>query len=764
MTIILHSEENRMKEFGRFDDGRKEFAIDDPATPQPWINYIGNTRLTAFISQQAGGLAWHIEPQTRRLTRYYWLPLPQDRPGFYVYVKNNKTGSVWNPHFAPTCKALEKYECRHGLGYTRIAGELDDIKVEVTYFIPPDEDVMVWSVTAENKSSREASLTLTSYVEFGLLDFQRENFWCYLKNHIGFTYEPKSSWIKYDYHVFEAPFTPAIFFTSSQKPTGFDCSRNAFCGKNGNLDMPESVSSGKMKSSELPSGGHGCGALSIDMKIPAGTKKETAYFLGVADNWGKAAALRKKITGRGYVAEAFSSLQKTWGRKIGTFQVSSGDAHMDRMVNIWNPLNCQVTLERTRDISTDHLGFDGMRFRDTMQDALAVTSFDAKFAAERIKLVLSYQHSDGSGNFSFYPYSAEKKVNVHPERCDNTVWPIFTIDNLIKETGDLSFMDETVPYRDKGEATVYGHILNGLKYIWNRRGKTGLPSLYDADWNDGLAVFRDPKAESVMLGMQLLHAVKMFREYSLKKGRKSDAEWCRKAADEMNSILNSDKVWDGKWYRRLLLSNGMKLGSSSRKQGKIYLEPQVWAVISGAGDFKGRGKIAMDSVRKYLNTANGLMIHSPPYTGIPNPEDPPIGNAPGTGENGAIFCHAVCWAVIAECILGRGDYAYEYYRKNLPAFMAEKLGQEFWEREPYVFTSTIVGPAAGKSFGKPGISWLTGTASWMYIAATQYILGVKPDFDGLAIRPCLPKSIKNAAVTRIFRGKKYDIDLHSKHI
>jgi cellobiose phosphorylase len=746
--------------FGNFDDESREFVITDPLPPQPWINYLGNTRLSAFISQQAGGLAWHVEPQQRRLSRYYWLPAPQDRPGFYVYVRDRATGELWNPHFAPTCQPLDGYECRHGLGYSQFTSERGGVRVTVRYFIPPGDDVMVWDVSVENRSAMAQALTLASYVEFGILDYMREMFWCYLKNHIGFTFEPVENWIKYDYHVFEAPFAPAIFMSCTRPVDGFECSREVFCGKGGSLERPALALTG----SELPGGGHGCGTLGVNLDLPPGCRERFAYILGVADHWEQAKELRRKFATPTAVDSAFAELGAYWGRKTQVLQVKSGDPHFDRIVNTWAPLNCQVTLERTRDLSTDHIGVDGMRFRDTMQDALAVASFDPDFARERIRLILPSQSCDGSGNFSFYPYAPKLKVNVEPHRCDNTVWPIMTIANWVNETGDISFLEERIPFRDGGDATVYEHVRLGLELIWGRRGPTGLPTLFDADWNDGLAVFRDPQAESVMLGMQLVYAAKLFKDYAVRLNRNTDAEWCDYLVGELTGILNSEAVWDGQWYRRLLLSNGQFVGSASRPEGQIYLEPQVWAVMSGVGDFEQRGIKAMDAVYGRLNTTRGLMICAPPYTGIPTPADPLVGNAPGTGENGSIFCHANTWAVIAECLLGRGDRAWEYFRKILPSVAAEEVGQEHWGREPYVFTSTVIGPAQWKDFGRAGISWLTGTASWAYIAATQYMLGLRPTLDGLQVHPCLPADWDNVRVTRRFRGKEHLFELAGKAV
>jgi cellobiose phosphorylase len=746
--------------FGHFDDAAREYVVTQPLTPAPWINYLGNTSLTAFISQQAGGLVFQREPLTRRITRYHYLPAPQDRPGFYVYVKDQTTGVLWNPHFAPTCASLDTFECRHGLGYSRFTGERDGVRVSVRYFIPPDDDVLLWDVNVANTSPHARLITLASYAEFGVLEFMRELFWCYLKNHIGFEYERDENWIKYLYHVFQAPFTPAMFFSCTRQADGFECSRDAFCGPGGSLERPTPLLGKGFSNSQLTGGGHGCGSLAVNMNLAPGAAERFAYVLGAADDWTKARALRRQYADLNAIDAAFAALKAYWDRKTGVLQARTGDADVDRSVNVWNPLNCQITLERTRDISTDHVGVDGMRYRDTMQDALAVASFDPEFARERIRLIFAAQTKAGAGCFAFYPYSKEP-VHEKPERCDNTVWPIYTVANLVNETGDLSFFNETVPFRDGGGASVYDHILLGLKYIWDRRGPHGLPSLFDADWNDGLAIFGDEKAESVMLGMQMVYSAKLLRTYALALNRPADAAWCDTVAAELERILNSDVAWDGEWYRRLLLSNGINLGSRARPQGQIYLEPQPWAVIAGIGR-DGRGQSAMNAVHERLNTERGLMIVAPPYTGFPTPNDPLTGNAPGTGENGSIFCHANTWAIIAECLLGNGDGAFEYYRRLLPSVASAEAGAEHWGREPYAFVSSIVGPARGKDFGQGGISWLTGTASWMYIAVTQYILGLQPTLEGLRVRPCLPSCWPSVRVARRFRGKTYEIELRNR--
>jgi cellobiose phosphorylase len=745
--------------YGCFIDEEKAFAITEPLTPRPWINYIGNRKLNAFISQNAGGLLWYLEPYTRRITRYHYLPAPGDRPGFYVYIKDRKTGEVWNPHFAPVCADLDLYECRHEPGITSFTGEKDGIKVEVSYGMPPEDTVMLWKVKVSNTGEEDAEIMSSSYLEFGLLEFMREALgWCYLKSHFSLDFDPELNAVRYDYHVFEAPDTPAMAFACNTEISGFEASREAFVGRTGTLERPNSLfKAGKLSNSELPQGGQACAVLGVDMKLAPGESKEFAYIFALDENWDGVAKLIKKYREQEQVEKGFAQTRNFWAERLETFQVESPDKGFDRFVNTWGAYNSVSTLQYARMISTDHMGTDGLRYRDTTQDALAVANLEPAYSLSRMEQVFEQQTQDGGGCMSFYPHTSMATTD-YPHRSDNTVWPVYTIKNYMAETGDFSVLDRQIKYRDQGEDNIYEHMLNGLKHIYDRRGPNGLPTMFYADWNDSLAMFADKDAESVMLGQQMVYSCKEFIELAELKNKPEDVQWCREVASELSAIINSDKVWDGEWYRRLLLSNGKLLGSSSCAQGQIYLNAQSWAVISGIADFENRGQVAMDAVKRKLDTEFGVAILTPPFAGFPEPEDPPKGSNPGIGENGGIFCHANTWAIIAECLLGNNDRAFKYYRQLLPESIIAKVGEEHYEREPYVYVSSIVGPSSER-LGQGGISWLTGTASWMYIAATQYLLGIRPVLDGLQVKPCLPKDIGTLKIKRKFRACEYDIKI-----
>jgi cellobiose phosphorylase len=748
-----------MKSFGHYDPSGNAYVITDPATPRPWINYLGNRRLRAFVSQNAGGLLWHEQPYSGRITRYHYTAAPGDRPGFYLYVRDRRTGQVWNPHFAPTCTALDSFECRHRPGRSEFVARKDSIEVSISYGIPPQDDVLLWQVQARNMGDKSADIQLVSYMEFGLLEFMREALgWCYLKNQFSLHYDPDLQAIRYDYHVFEAPSSPTMLFACTEPPAGWECSRDAFIGQTGSYERPLALQSGhELSNSDLPLGGHACAVEGVDLELAPGTARSLGFVFALADTWPEAEALRARYRTAEAVAEGIKQIDGFWKERLERTVVETSDPVFDRAVNTWIPYNSIVGLDLARTISTDHMGTDGLRYRDTTQDAIAVANVDPEFALLRMRQVFATQTPEGGGCFSFFP-DDNRPISDNPRRCDNTVWQIYTIHNLIAETGRMELLDEEIPYRDGSVGTVYEHILIGLKYIYERRGPNGLPTLYHADWNDGLALFQDESAESVMLGMQLVYSCKLFKEIAVLRQAGDDLAWCDRVIDELTAILNSDKVWDGRWYRRLLLSNGKVLGSAANRQGRIYLNPQSWAVISGVGDFEGRGRIAMDAVAELLDTEAGLQILAPPFKGIPEPEDPPLGSNPGIGENGGIFCHANTWAVIAECLLGRGDRAWKYFRQILPEVVSEKFGADHYQREPYVFVSSIIGPVSDR-FGEGGISWLTGTANWMHVAALHYILGVRPTLAGLQIKPCLPAALTQARVTRTYRGETHNIDL-----
>lgn len=743
------------KEYGHFDDSNRSYVLTNPAPPRPWINYLGNGRLQAFISQGAGGMLWYLEPEARRISRYQYIASPQDRPGFYLYIRDRRTGSVWNPHFAPRCVDLDSYECRHSPGVTSFMAVKDGIKVSVDYFVPMADEVLIWKVRVVNESGRDVDLDLANYIEFSILELAREQWWCYIQKATTTSFNRDSQCIRYDYFPYEAVANPRMVVGCSEKVIGFDCSRDAFLGRTGSLENPESLRPGReLGNSELPLGGHGCGVLGTQVHVAPGEAKDLSYVFALADDWAAAEKLVKKYSQADVVAAAMKSVQEFWNHRLLTLQAATGDAMTDRFINTWGPYQGMMTATLPSTVSAEHMGIVGMLFRDMTQYSLTAANLDPELASTRLTQVFAAQKSDGMGCWMFWPW-LKKKPNYDVRRSDNTVWQTYTINNLIAETGDLSFLDREVPFCDGGSASIYEHNLRGLRHIYDNRGPTGLPLMFYADWNDCLVYWQSDVTESVMLGMQLEYSCKMLADLAQRLGKDDDAAWCRKVAAEMDAALNCDKVWDGRWYRRLIMGD-KHLGGKDDIEGQIWINPQTWSVICGCGDYQGRGAIAMDEVQQRLDSPLGLVKQDPPVGCRPETRKP--GQNPGVGENGGIFCHTNTWAIIAQALLGRNDQALATYRKTLPAVVADHFGQDHYLREPYAYVSSVVGPIS-PMFGQGGISWITGTASWMYIAATQYVLGLRPTLDGLSIRPCLPKSVPSAKVQRRFRGCMYDIQI-----
>jgi cellobiose phosphorylase len=754
--MTAHKTRFRPGAFGAFDDERREFLITRPHTPAPWINYLMGDNLVAFISQQAGGSLFYKSPKAGRITRYDYLGAPSDRPGFYVYIKDHATARLWNPSYGPTCTPLDAYTCAHGPGYTRFDARLNAIRARVGCFSPPDCSALILDVELHNRSRRARTLSATSYFAFGILEPAREaDGWCVLRNQVGYAYERDANWIRYRYRVFEAPLSPAMFVTCTRRVDGWDCSRDAFFGPEGSVACPGSLAGGGLTCSQAPNGGHGAGVLGVDVHLPPGGRERFAFVLGVADDWSRAEALRERLAMPEAIDAAWESLRNVWRGRLNSMQVECADKALARTVNTWGPVNAITLASLPASFSTDHTGGNCMRYRDHMQYAMGICGTETDLAAHIVREIYAHQNADGTGCYGFYPHLSLPPRET-PFRNDNNVWGVFTVDRLVRETGELAFWDQRVAFRDAPPASVFEHAVRGLRSIHERRGPRGLPRLVGTDWNDSLVIWGDGQAESVMLGMQFVRAAGLLGSHAARLGRHDVESWCTDAADTMTAVLNGPEVWDGHWYRRLLLSEGLRLGSRERPEGRIYLNPQSWAVISGVAD-DARGRQAMDAAAGHLATPRGLMLLTPPYTGIPTPDDPLTSNSPGIGENGGIFCHANTWAIIAECLLGRADVAMDYYRRILPAAASQAVGQGHWRREPYAFSSWVYGPAAGEDLGRAELGWMTGTAPWMHVAACEYLLGVRPEIDGLRIAPCLPNDWTRLRVRRRFRGCTYDI-------
>jgi len=738
----------------QFNNEKREITIKKSNPPTPWMNYLSNGTFHTMMSQAGGGVAFYKSPQIWRINHYRFFHLPTDRSGFYAYIKDGD--AVWCPTAEPTKDRPEKWQATHGMGYTRFEAERKGISVTATYFVGKYENCLIWNL--KFKSDTDRKIKLFPYVELGMMEFMRELQWqCYSKHQLE-CYNMDDILV-YEYGVEDQPKpdeTPLIYFAANAKVSAFDCDRDEFIGGYRSEENPQRVEQGSCTNSTMR-GGDPCFALEIEVDLKAGEEKTVNVFLGAAmteEDIKKSVAHCREAD---FVDESFAGLKEHWNEHLSKFQAELPDKDAETMINIWNPYQAERNFQFSRNISYYATGtFRGFGVRDTAQDILSMIPFDLRRAKNQLNLLLTQQYNDGHSNHYFFPNEGWEPVTGI--RSDNHLWFIMTAYNIIMEEGSLDYLDEVVTYYDGGEGTVWEHLKKSIEYTESQLGEKGFPLMLASDWNDMLSrVCREGKGESIWTGMQFGTVLRQIAELARLKGE-DDSKFNKLYADQKKRV--NEIAWDGEWFIRCITDDGRFIGSEKEPQAKIWLNSQSWSVLSGLGDEEKQIK-AMDSVRKYLNTELGIKkIHPSMTNDYPSKKDPLSYEKPGCSENGSIFCHANTWAIIAECMLGRAGNAYSYYHQLLPMIAQKKAGEWRYKAEPYVYSSNIFGPESDK-FGLANVSWLSGTASWMYIAVTQYMLGIKPRFDGLEISPCLPEELLPAKVTRVFRGKKYEITIEN---
>lgn len=734
-----------------FNDLTKEVKIKKYNTPTPWMNYLSNGTFHTMVSQAGGGVAFYRSPQIWRINHYRFFHLPTDRSGFYVYIKDGDT--VFCPTCEPTHDKPDFFEAVHGMGYTEFHSEKNGLKANLRLHIGELENCLIWELELNSESDKK--IKVFPFVELGMMEFMRELQWqCYNKHQL-FVYKLDDTLV-YKYGVENQPKpdeTPLIYFACSESVSGFDGDRDEFVGTYHSEEDPIAVTEGKCHNSLL-AGGDPCFAFETEIDLKANTPKKLCVFLGAAKDDEDIKRAVAHCKSEGFAEKSFEGLKNHWDKYFSSFSCSVPDKDAERMINIWNPYQSERNFQFSRNISYYATGtFRGVGFRDTAQDILAMIPFDTARARDKIKLLLTQQYNDGHVNHYFFPTEGwEPVTTVH---SDDHLWIVHTVRCLIEEEGSLDFLNEQVEFFDGGSATVYEHIKKSIDFTVAHIGAHGFPLMLRSDWNDQLfRVCREGKGESIWTSMQFGLCLKDMMRICELSGESSDKY--ERLYEEQKKAVNT-KAWDGEWFRRAIMDNGRYLGSKAEPQAKIWLNSQTWSVISGMAEGE-KGKTAMQSVYDLLNTEMGIKKIDPSIENYPSKEDPLTNYSKGCGENGAVFCHANTWAIIAECMLKNGDRAYEYYHQLLPMVAQEKAGEWRYKAEPYVYASNIMGPES-LNFGLANVSWLSGTAAWMYIAATQYILGVKACFDGISVTPCMPSKWDKASVSRKFRDCVYNISL-----
>ncbi|NBC81798.1 MAG: hypothetical protein GVY19_00300 [Bacteroidetes bacterium] len=748
---------NDINSYYEFNDDKREITINRYDTPVPWMNYLSNGTFHTMMSQAGGALAFYRSPQIWRINRYRFFHLPTDRSGMYMYIKDQANGDYWCPTAEPALLKPEQWKAYHGLGYTGFEAQHNLLSANLEYIIGQQENNLIWHLNLTNKGTETKNLQLFAFVEFGMMEFLREISWvCYMKHQMSAWFEQDPAAIIFKYGVETQPRpdeTPLIYLASDYPLKGFDCDRDEFVGNYRSETNPFALENDGCTQSTL-FGGDPCGAMEMEVELKPGETKTLNVFLGAGQNIESIKESLKNARSKDYYQHAKKDVQKYWNTILQSFQCKIPDAESQRSINIWNPYQVERNIQFSRNISYYATGtFRGVGFRDTAQDVIAMASLDVKKAKEKARLLLSQQYQDGHVNHYFFPVEGWEPINrLH---SDNHLWPVLSIWQIVMEEGKADFLDEKIPFYDGGEDTVYGHLKRSIAFTQAHIGERGMPLMLHSDWNDQLfKVCREGKGESVWTAMQLGIVLNKLAELALLLKHENDAEEFNQLYQEQKKIVNYI-AWDGQWYRRAIMDSGQFLGTIDNEQAKIWLNAQSWSIISGFADEK-RGIQAMDTVKESLDTPLGIKILTPPITDFPDPKDPLTHYNKGTGENAAIFCHANTWAVIAECMLGRGDQAWKYYRQLIPSVAMQEAGPWRYKSEPYVYCSNLFGPDSDK-FGLANVSWLTGTASWMYIAATRYILGVQPVWNGLKITPCLPSHWKEVEINRYFRGTNYHI-------
>ena len=756
--------------YGHFDDAAREYVITRPDTPRAWSNYLGDRRYGAIITNNAGGYSFTRSPASGRFLRHRYNAVPMDMPGRQFYLRDQASGDYWSAAWQPVGKPLDQYKTatRFGPGYAVIESEYSGIKTAATYFVPLNQDFEYWHLKVTNTGSEPRKLSVFSYCEFTTeWNLTQDTFNLQYAQYI-------SDAVWKDGTILASsckrlPEDPGNFSNNDQSRwwwmtqvggtiAGFDCEREKFLGVYRSYDRPEAVERGACGNHEHFSD-NGCGVIQSDLTLAPGESTDVIVLLGIGKG-AKAKSIRAKFANVPAVERELAKLKKHWHGLLDVMQVKTPDADFDHMTNVWGAYNALMTFEWSRSCSLVYTGDqrDGFGFRDTVQDFLGVTHMMPDAVRERMILMLSAQDSTGGAQPEVRPWShVPGKMKPTPAshyRSDDCQWFFNSVPAYVAESGDTKFYDLVVPYADKGKATVFGHLRRALEFNLERTGKHGLPCGLLADWNDCLKL--GYKGESVFVTFQLRFGLKTYAEIATQLGKPKEAKWALAELAKLDKKI-AKVCWDGGWFIWAISEDGVVFGTKKAKEGQIYVNTQVWAVLSGAATPEQTDK-ALAAVEQRLASDYGVALCNPPFDKTPVKVMRAVLFNPGNKENGGIFSHTQSWVVLAEIARGNGDAAYRYYRSFMPSAQNEQA--EVREIEPYVHCQSTHAPAS-KKYGKSRVPWLSGTASWSHYTATQYILGIRPELGGLRIDPCIPTTWPGFTAKRTFRGKALDIEVQN---
>lgn len=764
--------------YGNFSKDGTEFIIKDPNTPRPWVNYLTNESYCAVISHQAGGYSFYEDCRTGRLTR--WAPENWhfDRPGRYMYMRDKSNGKYWSATYQPVRAKYSFYEARHGLGYTEIEMEHFGVRTKITFFVPRKDTCEVYIVEVTNKTGKKKDLEVFPYVEWLIGDYHEELRYRNIMNlynrvyfdnaHRSIFAKKTAAWANMNIK----PFDYTLFFGSSLGVKGYITRKDDFVGRYGNEQDPEAVASGNFKTSPLCSGEDGVAVFKHDLTLPAKKTKTFTVILGQTEGVPNVSRMLSKYRKLSVARKELKEVQELWRHRIvHNILVETPDKDFNLMMNVWVKYQLYICNLWSRSPSFYHEGAGGRGYRDSCQDAEGILSINPDHACEKIKKLASLIRRDGT---SAPGWSDTSGTAGHRPNKDHQIWLTVTVASYIKETGNLNILNEYFPYlkdqwirgwekdpnfkggpRADGEGTLFEHLEKNLNFCFNDLGPKGLPLIGHADWNDAIdAAGKNGKGESTWLAMALVRSLKILSELAELLGKRDKARDLINKASTMQYRIN-EVCWDGNWYVRGFTDDGTVYGSNKNKEGKIYINAQAWAILSGVAN-KERTRKILKSVDKYLDGKHGLALFYPAYSKF----DPKLGRismfSEGTKENAAIFCHAATFHIAAECMVGRGNKAYSFMKKIMPNAQKD---YDLYKTEPYVYAEYLIGPEHPYLYGEGAFTWITGTSGWSFMVGTEYILGVRREYDGLRIDPVIPAKWKKCRIVRPFRRAIYDIEI-----
>ncbi|HAJ57095.1 MAG TPA: hypothetical protein DCL35_04925 [Candidatus Omnitrophica bacterium] len=773
--------------YGHFSSDGLEFVVTDPVTPTPWINYLTNEKYCAIISQCAGGYSFYKDCRTDRILR--WAPdyKNYDRPGRYIYVKDvshqlkkTKAAKIWSLTYQPLRVELDSFECRHGLGYTTISSKYNSVGSKITYFVPKEDDCELWLVTLSNESNKEKKLELYPYVEWLVGDYHEELRYRNIMNLYNKMWFDEGHSLIFGWKTAFwqgmniKEFKDYSFFATSLDVKGYATRKQEFLGRYNSEERPEAILEGKFKNSALCSGEDGIACFKNIVKLAPGQSKEFVVILGSTEGKANALKLVEKYRDLNSTKKALQEVKELWKERIvGNVVIKTPDSEFDNMVNVWVKYQVYMCNLWSRSPSFYHEGSGGRGYRDSCQDSESIVSINQELTRKRILHIATLIRQDGT---SAPGWSDTAGPNQHRPNKDHQVWLTATVRAYIQETGDKSILSEYVSYlKDKwvggwevdvnfrggavtdGEGTLFEHLEKNLNYCFDDVGERGLPKIGHADWNDAIdAAGKKHKGESVWLAQALVRSLKYFVELCELMGYKEKAVEFANKAKTMTERIN-EICWDGEWFKRGFTDDGIAYGTKEYEGGKIFLNTQAWAVLSGVAEGERLAKI-LKSVDKYLDGKHGLALFYPAYSTF----RPELGRismfSEGTKENAAVFCHAAHFMIVAFCMAGCGRRAYESMVKVMPN---KQKNYDIYKSEPYAYAEYLVGPENPYRYGEGQFTWITGTSGWAFMAATEWMLGVRRDYDGLRIDPCIPSSWKKCSVRRPFRGDVYEVEIEN---